>query len=1474
MRDLEQFRNRVRNYYRRQYNSDGRRYTQRDLASVIGLHEDELGKRLHSYHDSKTKRRWDLSGEDVLAIVRTLAKWGAITGEQARELLDLMDYSMDNSDWKAEFQQYFSIPLPPGPLQGLPTSDTDKQQEERLARLRALQTDHSGLIRNYLVSFVGRQTELEELRQHINSMLSTGGYITIIGQAGQGKSSVIAKLIEEFDPKKTVYHFIPFNAGPDYQVNLLRDLMASLILEHGLSHLYVASESRPVLRDYFSKVLVEIVAKGKQVVIFIDGLDQLKADADGERDLSFLPNDLPKGVVAVLGTRPDDTLRPLELRKSHVKYNLPHISEQDFDLILAHRRVKLSRLQVDQFYFAMQKNALYLDLVARELAQEGAASPEEVIKRVADNPENIFSLSIDRLKRHQLEWREVLKPLLGVLLAAQEPLAELQSRRILDLDDERLRSGITRLGGLIADDGWHRYSLFHLKFYDYLRQDEHRPDKEYVFAIDEVEQWHNRLARWCEPGHSSIIWRDTGELSEQGRREYARRHYITHLYHARAWQRLYEVLDEQQYGQMKIQADPSMRSYSQDLDLGRQAAARQGETIREGMESLAYLWRYTLLRCSLASRADGYPDEAFRLLLLLGRKSLAVELAELVTIPGRKVSILIQLAEQLAEQEGQGTEHLELLTRATVVAHTIEDSHSQANAFSELGVALFQAQQWEQAEALWSEAKEVIDQWNDHFWRSVMLKFLGLAFARIQQWERAKSVIDTITDSDKRVEALGNLGRDLAQAQQWERARSVWAEAEKVISTIEKNYERANALSILGAALAQAQQWKQAEGLCTEAREIIDMMQDGYTREQPLRELESALRCLATAFAQGQRWERAESVIDAITDSGERAKALSSLGAALIQAQEWERAERIINTIKDSEKRDADLQTLVVAFTSIQHWERAKEMIDTITDSDVLSKLGVELTQVQQWKQAEVVWTKIEKEVRARKIHESYERDNALQALVTAFTEAQQWESAEGVISMIEDNKSRTKALSKLGIALTQAQQWERTAVLWAEIEEMILNMEDRSERTKALAELGVTLVGAQQWERAEGIIRTIDDSGTHLDAIAQLAMALTRAQQWERAEALWAEAEDIIQTLRDGYRRVGALRGLGAVLAQAQQWERAERIVSMIEDSFWRDRPLAELGVALAKAQQRERAERVTRMITDSYWRSWSLQNLGAAFAQVQQRERAEALWAEAEELAHTVEGERQSYALQDLGAVLAQAQQWERAKILWAEAEAVVHTVERDLGRVRALQDLGAVLAQAQQWERAKILWAEAEELIHTIDDIWRRDGELKDLAKALAEAQQWEQAERVTGMITDNRRGEVLQTIAAALAEAQQWEQAERVICKIEDNSQRYLATDYLAEALAKVQQWEQAEKVIYVIQPRFARPRALNALAKKLIKLGEYKHLLSLIHHAWLQADTRKNAIELLSLAAGFIPLKPELGTTFCDAFSWVNDFLRG
>src|SRR5579883_1549404 len=137
MGDLKKFREIVRHYYRQKTNRDGRRYTQIELASEIGLHENELSKRLQGYRDHKTGRGWHLTSDDVLAIVRTLAKWGAIVSQQqAQELLEMMEYPhRDTVDWTEDGFKYLrSAPSRSTSLQRTKHYTDVQPQQERLAR--------------------------------------------------------------------------------------------------------------------------------------------------------------------------------------------------------------------------------------------------------------------------------------------------------------------------------------------------------------------------------------------------------------------------------------------------------------------------------------------------------------------------------------------------------------------------------------------------------------------------------------------------------------------------------------------------------------------------------------------------------------------------------------------------------------------------------------------------------------------------------------------------------------------------------------------------------------------------------------------------------------------------------------------------------------------------------------------------------------------------------------------------------------------------------------------------------------------------------------------------------------------------------------------------------------------------------------------------------------------------------------------
>jgi ATP/maltotriose-dependent transcriptional regulator MalT len=160
------------------------------------------------------------------------------------------------------------------------------------------------------------------------------------------------------------------------------------------------------------EILLNDLAAQRPLTLVIDGLDQIEPDLAGRRDLSFLPERLPPGVVLVIGTRPDDTLKPLKLRTPHREYCLPPLSEADFGELLRDRGVTLSAHEQSELYQALNGNAFDLAFLAQEIRQTPTTEIAALLRRVIANPRDLFTPTLDRLQRYQ-SWDNVLRPLLG-----------------------------------------------------------------------------------------------------------------------------------------------------------------------------------------------------------------------------------------------------------------------------------------------------------------------------------------------------------------------------------------------------------------------------------------------------------------------------------------------------------------------------------------------------------------------------------------------------------------------------------------------------------------------------------------------------------------------------------------------------------------------------------------------------------------------------------------------------------------------------------------------------------------------------------------------------------------------------------------------------------------------------------------------------------------------------------------------------
>ena len=278
-------------------------------------------------------------------------------------------------------------------------------------------------------------------------------------------------------------------------------------------------------------------------------------------------------------------------------------------------------------------------------------------------PEGLDGLYRDSLKRvlelGNGQWKSDYAPLVGVLAVAEEPLTLAQIQAFTGQDEIEVWQHLVDMEQFVMSvaQAQHsaepQYRLYHQSFADFLDRQVLEltpPSNPYYLP---ARACHRRLAASCEAGSGGLatIWQKTTSRIEQGRRSYACKHYVRHLAEAEEWDRLWDVLNDASYGRAKLQYDPSMRAYAHDLDVGRQAAARTEIDLSDGFALLPNLWRYTLLRCTLASQAMSYPPELFEALVLLKRSPEALGFAELLTDPAKKVETLTRIAAHLRHME-------------------------------------------------------------------------------------------------------------------------------------------------------------------------------------------------------------------------------------------------------------------------------------------------------------------------------------------------------------------------------------------------------------------------------------------------------------------------------------------------------------------------------------------------------------------------------------------------------------------------------------------------------------------------------------------------------------------------------------------------------------------------------------------------------------------------------------------------------
>jgi hypothetical protein len=186
--------------------------------------------------------------------------------------------------------------------------------------------------------FCGREAILKTLKIYLNNSTEKR-VLAMIGDSGSGKSSVMAKAIQEAENDKNntliVYRFIGTTSRSSNIISLLQSVCGQIARDFGTTLEALAGEGRDkALYDLngLSEILKKCLALGtaeKPILLFLDALDQL-SDSDNAKSLYWLPRELPEHTRMVVSSLPELKAQ----LSSHYTEDLPVLPMEDASKIL------------------------------------------------------------------------------------------------------------------------------------------------------------------------------------------------------------------------------------------------------------------------------------------------------------------------------------------------------------------------------------------------------------------------------------------------------------------------------------------------------------------------------------------------------------------------------------------------------------------------------------------------------------------------------------------------------------------------------------------------------------------------------------------------------------------------------------------------------------------------------------------------------------------------------------------------------------------------------------------------------------------------------------------------------------------------------------------------------------------------------------------------------------------------------------
>lgn len=1109
-------------------------------------------------------------------------------------------------------------------------------------------------------------------------------------------------------------------------------------------------------------------------------------------------------------------------------------------------------------------------------------------------------------------WPNLYAPLLAVLAVALEP-PTLDQLRVLSgtlADRSAVVTAIDWLSQFLDRLG-DRYRLYHPSLAEFLVADSTHNDPNSSDLYVEPIGTHRQIARVLGQDPDNL-WADTGEdAAEQGRRLYARRYYVYHLYLGRDWNQLFAVIDAGKYGQGKLRFDSSTYSYARDLDLARDASMRSGAAQAELMALLPRLWRYSLLRCSLASNAGMLPPDAFAVLSVLGKVDQATGLAQLTAAPESQALAFGRIAGILAQMPGSQDQPARLLRDAYAAAGRVLDPGRRADLLAtlvDMTQFMFDNAQFFDPQAV-DAATQLARQIPGALGRATALRSLVRYLYHAGQRRAAAELViemeQTLASAGKPREAEGvrsNLAGAYAELEDWERSRQTAAGLENLIARADTLAYLATRQYQAGAAEAAKETVGQTLALACDAGldpitqgRILFAVSQAPAACDPERRLGQLLHAAvdrlqgqdpctlnprfwidvaATSMRLGEQGSVVEllgraktCIIDCLRAQEPTIGPTTSFFLPLVEATldmarlgEWQMAREVATFLPPSDRLSV-LAGIVEALVGAGDWDKALEFADEIGRVEASTPFRIFISSSSPIKDP---------------------RPMALYRIVQGLADQRDWVRAIEVAERIDQLDARCQALSRIALMQLLAGDNRLAAETLAKQDRTIRLWPTRGDKDKILSASVNMLVRTGAWADARVIASQIGTADGRSTARKAIAGALIAADDRTTLDAVVAEMED--PAGRASARTALALKLKEAAKDQAASAALAEARdqALQIEDGATRSAALRKIAVTLAAWGDADTAKQVLFQAAEAWNKAKPFPTSPTPVSDLCVDAARVGMWDFALRIAHGLvdhDAFDGATALRNLAVYCHQIGRDDQATGLLAEAEQAALKIGFPPQRMQIETRNAATYAETGLGDGA----SSAE----TLPEPLRPDAFVY-VAEVLAKAgipteamAELGKLRSATGriMLADVDRAQ--RAIITAWLAAGDTSQALTVAEAITDERQQVEGLAEIGGRLLELGQRDDALRILGQASD-LARERnavwtgtALTLIVEHLAKAGEYRLSMTLVQGEWRRNDnSRWQLLERLPMAGALVPRCVDLGKGIYQSADWVESFLAG